>query len=93
MLSSVFVSGRLGKQLSEQVRLVEVDRVVPGAGGKFKIDQFPVVCHLSPSSLFFTANEGSLIVLKGRLEKHKEFGTVIVDEIDEIFPCAKPSLN
>ncbi len=93
MLSSVFVSGRLGKKLSEQVRLVEVDRVVPGAGGKFKVDQFPVLCPLSPSSLFFSANEGSLIVLKGRLEKDKEFGTIIVDEIDEIFTSAKPSLN
>ena len=88
MLSSVFLSGRLGKSLSSHVRNVEIDRVMPGCGGKFVVDIFPVYCPLSSASLFFTAKEGSLIILKGRLEKDKEFGALIVDEIDEIFPAA-----
>lgn len=89
MLSSVFVSGRLGKRLTPEIRLVEVDSVLPGPGGRFKVDSFPVLCPLSPSSLFFSAKDGSLIVIKGRLENDKAMGLVIVDEIDEIFPCGE----
>ena len=87
MLSSVFVSGRLGEAVGKDVRLVEVDRVLSGAGGKFKVDAFPVRCLLGKSTLFFKAKEGSLIVLKGRLERDQDLGIVIVDEIDEIFPA------
>lgn len=89
MLSSVFLSGRLGKVLSGHVRNVEIDRVMPGCGGRLLVDVFPVYSPLSPSSLFFSAKEGSLIILKGRLEKDKELGTLIVDEIDEIFPAGE----
>ena len=39
MLSSVFLTGRLGEKLDDKVRYVEVDRVIPGPTGKFLTDK------------------------------------------------------
>lgn len=86
MLSSVFISGRLGDPISKDMRYVEVDRIVPGPTGKYAVDLIPVKSELAPSSLFHTAPKGSTIVIKGRLEADPIKGLIIVDEIDEIAP-------
>lgn len=84
MISSVFVSGRLGDALGEKTRYVEVDRVVPGPSGLYETDKFPVRTMLCKDGLFMTAKKGAYITLKGRIENDPELGLVIVDEIDEI---------
>lgn len=88
MLSSVFLSGRLGPLSESNVRLVEVDRVIPEQGGRYGVFSFPVRCPLSKGSCFFTAKPGSSIVLKGRLEMDKEIGLLIVSEVEEINPIS-----
>jgi hypothetical protein len=85
VISSVFLSGRLGKVVKPKVRYVEVDRVIPGPTGTFEVDRFPVKSMLSVDGPFMKMPEGSYICLKGRLEMDSELGLVIVDEIDELY--------
>lgn len=89
MLSSVFLSGRLGERIDEQTRLVEVDSLLP-TRGEFRVYNIPVRSSRSPLSSFFLAKKGSLIILKGRLEEEKPLGLYIALEIEEIYaPNAK----
>ena len=85
MLSSVYISGRLSEAVGENARIVEVDSPIPSTEGKFLVHRIPVICHMTRKSFFFVAPNGSLIVLKGRLESHPEWGLVVIDEIDEIY--------
>jgi hypothetical protein len=85
MISSVFVSGRLGKRVKPRFRYVEVDRVIPGESGRYEVDRFLVKSMLSPEGAFNTLPEGSYICFKGRLESDPEYGLIIVDELDEIY--------
>ena len=84
MLSSIFLAGTLGENLSDSVRIVDVDSYIPGKGG-FLTQHIPVKCDLLPGSYFFTAAKGSLIILKGRLEMDEKLGLVVINEIDEIY--------
>jgi hypothetical protein len=87
MISSVFVSGRLGEVIDKHCRYVEVDRVVPGETGHYATDRFVVKSPMSSGS-FIKAADGSYICFKGRLEMDAKLGLVIVNEMDEIFPLA-----
>lgn len=89
MVTNVFLSGRLGKNCDEKTRYVEVDRVIPGAGGKFSTDQFLVRTMMGKESSFMKAPIGNWIIVKGRLET-QQGQTIIVSEIDEILQ-AKPA--
>lgn len=89
MLSSVYLSGRLGQVVEPRIRYVELDRVVPGPSGRYSVDQVLVRTDLSPEGAFMKSPAGSLIVLKGRLEVDPKHGLLIVNEIDEIFPLSK----
>lgn len=89
MLSSIFLSGRLGKARDEDTREVLLERLIPGPTGHLKVDRIPVKAPLSLNARFMKAPEGSLIVLKGRLELDEEGHLIIVDEIDEIFQPAE----
>ena len=84
MISSVFLSGRLGDVFSEKLRYVEVDRVIPGPSGHYETDLFPVKTMLSKDGVFMKAKKGTYVTLKGRLEVDPKFGLIIVYEIDEI---------
>ncbi|MCI2111232.1 MAG: hypothetical protein LKK13_02695 [Bacilli bacterium] len=84
MISSVFVSGRLGKRVG-RYRYVEVDRAVPSPDGRYETDRFLVRSPLGEDSSFMKLPLGSYICFKGRLEKDEERGIVIVDELDETF--------
>ena len=90
MLSSVFVSGRLGPapKEGERVRFVEVDRLVPEENSKFKVDRIPVKSQ-GRCGQFFSAKEGSFIIVKGRIEMDEKYGLVIVDELSEILQAKK----
>ncbi len=84
MISSVFVSGRLGEKLSSNLRYVEVDRPIP-ENGKFVTDSFLVKSQSYESSPFLREPNGSYICFKGRIEKDKTHGFLIVIEIDEMY--------
>ncbi|MBQ2052770.1 MAG: hypothetical protein VZR76_04820 [Candidatus Enteromonas sp.] len=89
MLSSVFLSGRLGEKISPKTRYVEIDRVIPGPTGHFETDKFPVRSMLATEGPFMKAAVGTFVVLKGRLETDEDGKIVIVDELDEIFVMPK----
>ena len=85
MLTSLSLSGRLAEIKEDNLRYVEVDRVVYTAlGGRYKVDRF-LVRFPGERGLFLSAPMGSLIYLKGRLEIDERYGLIIVDELDEIF--------
>ncbi|MBO4540685.1 MAG: hypothetical protein J5736_01750 [Bacilli bacterium] len=86
MLSSVFLSGRLGEVKDNRTRIVEVEHLIPGPMGRFAVSKLPVRSPL-PDTLLVKASAGALIVLKGRLEADEKDGTLyIIDEVDEIYP-------
>ncbi|MBP5092281.1 MAG: hypothetical protein J6328_07010 [Bacilli bacterium] len=89
MLSSVFLSGRLGEIIGPKTRYVEIDRVIPGPGGRFETDKFPVRSMLAAEGPFMKANVGTFVVLKGRLEIDEQGKILIIDELDEIFVMPK----
>ncbi len=84
MLSSIFLTGRLGDALDERIRYVEVDRIIPGPTGIFATDRFPCRGLYGPNGRFMTAPKGSSIVIKGRLEMDEKYGLIIVAELDEM---------
>lgn len=84
MISSVFVSGRLGKPVTERIRYVEVDRPIPESG-KFVTDSFLVRSQSYESSPFMKEPVGSYICFKGRIEKDEKYGLIFVIEIDEMY--------
>lgn len=79
MLSSVFVSGRVGCSPFPGYRYIEVDRPVPDAEGRMKIDRFLVKDALGGQSRFMKLSDGSLVIFKGRLETDPEHGLVLVE--------------
>lgn len=85
MLSSVFISGRLGELINENYRYVEIDRVAYDnfGGGKYEVDKIPV--RSMEKGRFYSYKTGSLIILKGRIEMDPELGLVVVDEIHELY--------
>ncbi len=82
MLSAVFLSGRLGPATDDPIRTVYVDRVIPEKAA-YRIDSFPVRSMLAHSASFYTAKEGTPIVLKGRLEM-EQGRLIIVSELEEV---------
>ncbi len=84
MLSSIFMSGRLGEVIGEKMRIVEVDRVIPGPSGYYETDRFPVRTMSGSKSIFMRAKVGSYVTLKGRIEGDEKYGVIIIAELDEI---------
>jgi hypothetical protein len=89
MLSSVFVSGRLGEIIGPKTRFVEVDRTIPGSSGRYEVDKFIVRSMLCVDGPFMKLPCGTFIVLRGRLEQDPKHGLIIVDEVDELFSMPK----
>ncbi len=89
MLTSVYISGRLGDSAGKNVRYVEVESPLVGTGGKRRIDLIPVYTPLGKSVFFFKAKKGAFIIVKGRLEKNDEFGLYVHSEIEEIVDFRK----
>lgn len=89
MISSVFISGRLGKILKPGLRYVEIDRVIPGPTGHFEIDRIPVKSQSFETDAFSKEPDGSYICLKGRLETDSEYGLIVVIEVSEMYHFPK----
>lgn len=85
MISSVYMSGRLGDKINDEFRYIEVDRMFDDRGDrKLVTDKFPVRSMVK--GRFYDYPNGAMIILKGRIEMDEKLGLVIVDELDEIFP-------
>lgn len=84
MISSIFVSGRLGPIIKENMRYVEVDRPIPEKG-RFITDSFPVKAQALETAPFMKEPDGAYICFKGRVEKDAELGMIFVIEIDEMY--------
>ena len=91
MINSVFLTGRLGDLLDDKTRYVEVDSVIPGAGGEFKTHRIPIRSTRGSGTRFFRAKTGALISLEGRIETDETYGLIVVLELDEIYAFAQPS--
>lgn len=85
MISSIFVTGRIGEAIDSNFRYVEVERPLSGTDGKYVIDKIPVRMQYFASSSWMKEKEGSFIALKGRIEKDDKIGLGIVIEHYEIY--------
>lgn len=90
MLSSVFLSGRLGDVFAPKMRYVEIERVVtsPAGTGTYAISKVPVRAQCLETNRFLKEPNGTYICLKGRLEADEEYGLIIVSELDEMFDAS-----
>ena len=80
MISDVYLTGRLSSSINETMRFVEIDRMVPEQG-KYVIDKIPVsYWSKEPSSRFMKLSDGTLVVIRGRLESEAKIGLIIVAE-------------
>lgn len=80
MISDVFLSGRITKVLNKTTRYVEVERLIPEQG-KFVTDNIPVsFWNKEPNSLFMKLSEGTLIILRGRIQNEAQFGIIVIAE-------------
>lgn len=80
MISDVFLTGRITKVLNKTTRYVEVERLVPDQG-KYVVDNIPVsFWNKEPNSFFMKLNEGTLIVLRGRIQNEEQFGIIVIAE-------------
>ena len=84
MLTSAYVSGRLGDEFGNNFRYVEVESPLIGTGGGRRTDLIPVYNPLGKSATFFRAKKGSFVIVKGRIERDLEHGLYIHCEIEEI---------
>ncbi|MDO5330137.1 MAG: hypothetical protein Q4F15_01720 [Bacillota bacterium] len=89
MLSNITISGRLGEKIDKRTRYVEVDRLLPDGGGKFRVDAIPVRSMLALEGPFMSEPNGAFIVLLGHLEVDEEGHLIVVNELDEIFQMPK----
>ena len=89
MISSVFLSGRLGKPLDGSTRYVDLDSVVPGPTGEFRTHHIPVRTSRGESCLFMKGKQGSPITLQGRLESDPSIGLYVKLELEELHPLAE----
>ncbi|MFA5421525.1 MAG: hypothetical protein WC344_01850 [Bacilli bacterium] len=80
MISDVFLTGRLSEPINGTIRVVEIDRMVP-EHGKFIVDKIPVLYwSQEPHSRFMKLADGTLVVIRGRIQFEKPFGLIIVAE-------------
>lgn len=80
MISDVFLTGRLTKVLDKTTRYVEIERLIPDCG-QFVVDYIPVsFWNKEPNSHFMKLDEGTLIVLRGRIQSEERFGIIVIAE-------------
>lgn len=89
MISAVFVTGRLGEQITPLSRYVEVDRVIPGPTGRYEVDKIPVFTYAGEGCFFMQAPKGSFITVKGHMETDKTLGVIVKMELEEILPMGQ----
>ncbi len=85
MISSVFVTGRVGQSIDSNYRYVEVERPLVDQNGAFVIDRIPTRMPYFASSSWSKEKEGSYIAFKGRIEMDERLGLVLVIEHKEIY--------
>ena len=84
MLSSVYLTGRLGEVLADDLRYVELDDLVPGPDSRFDVHRIPVRNPRGVNSEFMRAKAGLYVVVKGRLSTDERIGLLVVSELEEV---------
>lgn len=80
MISSIYLTGEAGPFINKNCRYLRVTRPVPDyASRNYVVDSFLVVIKNPPgtSSQFSKVPEGTLVIVKGRLECCKEANELI----------------
>ena len=85
MISSVFVTGRVGTKIDANYRYVEVERPISNQNGVYAIDKIPTRMPYFASSSWNKEKEGAYIAFKGRIEMDERLGLVLVIEHKEIY--------
>lgn len=83
MLSSVFLSGRIGRKLDRKTRVIELDALVPNSKGEYVVTEVPVRSSHGDETSLMRATEGNYVILKGRLGYEEGMGLFVVSEIEE----------
>jgi hypothetical protein len=94
MISDVFLTGRVGQKIDDDLRYVELDRPVP-YNRQFVCDHIPVsYWSHQPNSIFMKLVDGALITLRGRLEINEKVGIIIVaEQFETLSSNPKTNLN
>lgn len=81
MLTSVFMTGRIGKKIDNIFRNIEIERTSIFTNETI-LDEIPI-CGWQKSSKSHIMNikDGTLIVVKGRIERDDKHGLYVVCEI------------
>lgn len=84
-MNTVFITGRIGKNIDPQTRIIEIDSVIPGPTGEFLTYEVPVRTSRNANCHFLKAKEGILMSLQGRLEIDDDIGLLVHLELEEIY--------
>ncbi len=86
MISNVFILGRAGKILENDLRLIEVERPSFEAQ-KMIIDYLPAKYWTKkPNNHFMKIPSESYVALKGRLENDLKYGVIIIiEQVNTLF--------
>ncbi len=80
MIVDLFMTCRLGDEIDESTRYLEVDRL-PSTKHTYESDRFPAKFWTKMNTpLFMKLKKGSLIALRGRLETDAKCGIFILIE-------------
>ncbi len=84
MLTTVVMTGLLGKKAGDNARFVEVERNYKDHEGKFQKDLIPVVFWTKTTNSFFmNLTEGSYVAVHGRLEHLGPIGVGVIADTME----------
>ena len=85
MLSCVSITGVLGPVHPRRgnVRYLRYDPSIPSLNGRQGPFEIPVVSPLGPGGYFISAESGTQVFLKGRIDFDEELGIVLIHEFDE----------
>jgi hypothetical protein len=93
MLTSIVALGKIGAPIRPNIRLLEVERPHRDTSGTFQTDQIPVVYwSRAVNNYFMTMAEGTMIMIKGRLETTSDIGlTIVADYMETLVPATRNS--
>ncbi len=91
MLTTIVALGKIGSPVRPNIRLLEVERPHRDRTGVFQVDRIPVVYwSRAVNNYFMTMAEGTMIMIKGRLETTEDIGlTIVADYMETLVPATR----
>lgn len=81
MINGVVLIGSLGDSVTDNMRILLVEREYKDNDGVFNVDEIKLrFWTKSKNSTFMKIKNGARIAIRGRLETEDEFGTIVVVE-------------